>query len=76
MKNLPAALFYRNLRKLFSHHIREIIYFTKRGQGLVILKSKIAAFLELPRMLKKRWEIQKNIRVSLKELDMILRGGN
>jgi GT2 family glycosyltransferase len=76
VKNMPAGLFFRNLRKLLSHHVREIIYFTKRGQGLVILRSKIAAFLELPKMLKRRWEIQKNIRVSLKELDMILRGGN
>jgi GT2 family glycosyltransferase len=74
IKNLPIRLFVKNLRRLFLHHKNEILYFAKRGQGLIILKSKIAAFLQLPKMLRKRWKIQNSMTISIEEVDMILRG--
>ena len=74
IKNIPTKLFLKNLRRLLMNHINEIVYFTKRGQGWVILKSKIAALLELPMMLKRRWKIQNSIKVSLSDLDMMLKG--
>lgn len=74
IKNLPSEVFLKNIRKLLMNHMKEIIYFTKRGQGSVILKSKIAAFFQLPKMLKRRWNIQGSAKISVKELDSLLRG--
>lgn len=74
MKNLPTRLFLRNLKQLLLNQIREISYFTKRGQGWPILKSKIASFLSFPKILKSRWEVQNSIRVSSYDLDVLLRG--
>lgn len=74
IKNIPTKLFLKNLKQLLINHINEIIYFTKRGQGWVILKSKIVALLGFPIMLKRRWKIQNTIKVSLRELDMMLKG--
>jgi GT2 family glycosyltransferase len=60
IKNMPGILFWLLLPLHVALNLASILLFSIRGQGRVILKSKKDAFLGIPRMWRKRREIQKN----------------
>ncbi len=60
VKNMPGLLFWLLLPLHLALNLVTIIWFTLRGQGLVILRSKRDALLGLPKMWGKRRLIQKN----------------
>jgi GT2 family glycosyltransferase len=60
VKNMPGYLFYLLLPLHLLINLAAIVYFILRGQGLIILRSKLDAIKGLPKMWKKRQEIQKN----------------
>jgi GT2 family glycosyltransferase len=64
IKNMPGMLFWLFLPLHAALNLASILLFSIRGQGRVILKSKKDAFLGIPRMWRKRREIQKNRVVS------------
>jgi GT2 family glycosyltransferase len=60
IKNMPGILFWLLLPLHVALNLASILLFSIRGQGRLILKSKKDAFLGIPRMWRKRREIQKN----------------
>ena len=59
VKNMPGALFWLLLPAHIALNLVTIVWFSLRGQGAVILKAKRDALCGLPRMWKKRRDIQK-----------------
>jgi len=64
VKNMPGCLFYFFLIPHIILNIITIIWFIFKGKGRIICKSKFHAFLELPKIFKKRYIIQKERKVS------------
>jgi GT2 family glycosyltransferase len=60
VKNMPDALFWLLLPLHVALNLASILLFSIRGQGKVILKAKWDAFLGIPRMWRKRRDIQTN----------------
>lgn len=58
VKNMPGVLFWALLPLHIVLNVAAIIYFIVRGQGGVILRSKSDAIKGLPKMWRKRREIQ------------------
>ena len=74
-KNYPLSLL-----ALYSFHILitqlgSVIIYSLRGKPSLIIKAKLASILGLPRMLAKRWQIQKNRKISSSELRKLLLPG-
>jgi GT2 family glycosyltransferase len=68
VQNMPSSLLWEALP---SHLIANFIYqlnYTLRGRGSVLWKAKMDAIHGLSRALRKRWEIQKNRKVSNTQL--------
>jgi len=59
VKNMPGVLFWLLLPMHVVLNIVSIIWFTLRGQGAVILRAKRDAVLGLPKMWRKRQQVQK-----------------
>ena len=57
-KNMPEPLFWFYLPQHFLLNVFTIIWYAVRGRGRVILKAKWDAIKDLPRMWRKRREIQ------------------
>ena len=60
VKNMPGVLFWLLLPLHMALNVLTIVSFTLRGQGKVILRAKRDALLGLPKMWRKRQQIQKN----------------
>jgi len=60
VKNMPGALFWPLLPLHIALNLASILLFSIRGQRRVILKAKRDAFLGIPRMWRKRRDIQAN----------------
>jgi GT2 family glycosyltransferase len=60
IKNMPGALFWLLMPLHVALNLASILLFSIRGQGEVILKAKRDAFLGIPRMWRKRRDIQAN----------------
>jgi len=65
IKNMPPLLFWSLLPLHLLLNIISIGYFSYRGQGKIMLKSKYDALLGIPKMWHKRQEIQANKKASL-----------
>lgn len=72
VKNMPGWLFWTCLPLHIGMNIVGIVWLVLRGQGRVVLKAKRDAVLGLPRMWRKRKEIQHNRRVSVTEILRVL----
>lgn len=72
MKNMPGALFWLLLPLHIVLNLATVLYFSIRGQGLIISKAKWDALRGLPRMWKKRWIIQKNRSASIGDIWKVL----
>ncbi|MCG6533920.1 MAG: glycosyltransferase, partial [Syntrophales bacterium LBB04] len=60
VKNMPGALFWLLLPLHVALNLASVLLFSMRGQGKVILKAKRDALLGIPRMWRKRRDIQAN----------------
>jgi GT2 family glycosyltransferase len=68
IKNMPPLLFWTFLPLHLALNIFTIVWFGLRGQGRVILKAKWDAIKGIPKMWKKRQQIQKNRKASTLEI--------
>jgi len=67
-KDMPPALFWTFLPLHLVMNLYSLVSFTLRGQGRAIWRAKREALLGLGAMLRKRKEIQRQRRVSAKEV--------
>lgn len=68
VKNMPGALFWLLLPMHMALNLASILWFSMRGQGRVILKAKRDALFGIPRMWRKRRNIQANRVASIGEI--------
>lgn len=68
VKNMPGILFWLLLPLHVSLNLVSIIWFALQGRGRVIWRAKRDALLGLPKMWRKRQEIQKHRVVSVSEI--------
>ena len=59
IKNYSLSLYFKYLFAIWKHQFTDIKYFTYRGQGQVLWKSKWDALKMLPQMLLRRSQIQR-----------------
>ena len=59
LKNYSLKMYFKFLYSIWKHQFNDIKYFTYRGQGQVLLKSKWDALKLLPKMLFRRFQIQR-----------------
>ncbi len=59
IKNYSLQMYFKYLLSIWQHQFSDIKYFTYRGQGQVLLKSKWDALKMLPQMLFRRSQIQR-----------------
>jgi len=72
VKDMPGLLFWSLLPMHVALNLVSIIWFTLRGQGRVIFRAKRDALLDLPKMWRKRREIQHNRRASVSRIWQML----
>jgi len=71
-KDMPSPLFWLYLPLHGLMNFINLIYFTIRGQGRVIWRAKLDAFLGLPAILKKRRVVQCDRQVSSAEIHRVM----
>ncbi len=71
-KNMPAPLFWIYLPQHLLANIAAVVRYSLRGQLRPVLRAKIAALRELPRVLKQRAEIQRRRRVGRGPLQAVM----
>ena len=59
VKNYSLKMYFKYLRSIWKHQFADIKYFTYRNQGHVLFKSKWDALKLLPKMLFRRFKIQR-----------------
>lgn len=72
VKNMPGILFWILLPIHLALNLIAVIYFVMRGQGRIILRAKWDALCGIPRMWKKRRDIQRNRSASVGEIWQVL----
>lgn len=72
VKNMPGTLFWLLLPMHIVLNLVTIIWLSLQGQGAVILKAKWDALCGIPRMWKKRRDIQRNRSASVGEIWKVL----
>lgn len=58
IKNYSLSMYFKYLVSIWKHQFTDIKYFTYRGQGQVLFKSKWDVLKMLPKMLCRRYRIQ------------------
>jgi hypothetical protein len=76
IKNMPLSLLIYYLPSFIAVNIGSILLFIYKGRTGVILKSKLHAITGIPRALKKRRDIQKNRKITSRELLSVLSGNS
>lgn len=69
IKNLPVSLFLKYLPKIIAGQLAIILLWIIRGKPLLIFRAYFNALTGLPKMLKKRIIIQKNKKISNRDLN-------
>lgn len=72
MKDMPGSLFWLLLPLHMALNLASIVWFAMRGQGRVILRAKRDALLGLPKMWRKRQQIQKTRVASVGDIWRVL----
>lgn len=72
VKDMPGVLFWLLLSMHIAMNVVSIIWFALRGQGRVILQAKRDALLGLPKMWRKRQQIQKSRVASIRDIWRVL----
>ena len=63
LKNSPASLLLRSALRHVVYNVAAAAYFTRAGYGWTFIRAKAAAAAALPRMLRKRAQVQRGRRV-------------
>jgi GT2 family glycosyltransferase len=71
-KNMPASLLWRYLPERLLFDFVSFVYFTLKGRGLSFLQAKLDFLSTLPRLIRKRREIQTTRALSGRELRPML----
>lgn len=72
VKDMPGLLFWLLLPLHVALNLVSIVWFASRGQGAVILRAKRDALLGLPKMWRKRQQIQKKRNASISDIWRVL----
>ncbi|MDP3028247.1 MAG: glycosyltransferase family 2 protein [Deltaproteobacteria bacterium] len=72
IKNMPGVLFWALLPIHVLLNFVTVVYFAMHGQGKVILRAKRDAIKGIPKMWRKRLEIQANRRASVMDIWRVL----
>ena len=72
IRNYSLKLYFKYIWTILHHQINDIKYFTYRGQGVVLFKSKLDVFKMLIPMLIRRFSIQKSRTVTDKKIDHLI----
>ena len=72
IKNYSLSLYFKYLFSIWKHQFADIKYFTYRGQGQVLLKSKWDALKMLPQMLIRRCQIQTKRSASDEQIEKLI----
>ena len=75
VKNMPAVLFWAFLPLHLAMNLAALLVVTLRGQGAVIFRAKRDAVLGLPKMWKKRRQVQRNRVVSWRAVLNVMEKG-
>ena len=75
VKNMPAVLFWIFLPLHLAMNLAALLVVTLRGQGAVIFRAKRDAVLGLPKMWRKRGQIQRNRVVSWRAILHVMEKG-
>ena len=75
VKNMPAVLFWTFLPLHLAMNLAALLVVTLRGQGAVIFRAKRDAVLGLPKMWRKRGQIQRNRVVSWRAILHVMEKG-
>lgn len=71
IKNFSLALYFKYLLAILRYQFRDIKYFAYRGQGLVLLRSKLNVIKMLIPMLIRRFHIQRTRSVPDSEIEKV-----
>lgn len=74
-KNMPTGLFWKYLAAHIIANLIYTIYYTFRGRGKVLWKAKIDAIRGLPKIFKKRKDIQEKRKVTNADLLRVMKRG-
>ena len=72
VKNMPGVLFWLLLPLHVALNLVSVIWFALRGQGAVILRAKRDALLGLPKMWRKRQQVQKTRVAPIRDVWQVL----
>ncbi len=72
IKNMSLGMVFKNFSTILKHQLGDIKYFSYRGQGVVLLKSKLDALKMLLPMLMRRFYIQRTRTVPDSEIEKIM----
>jgi hypothetical protein len=72
IRNYSLRMYFRYLWTILKHQFNDIKYFTYRGQGIVLFKSKLDAFKMLLPMLFCRFRIQSSRTVPDSKIDPLI----
>jgi GT2 family glycosyltransferase len=71
-KNMPTPLFWRYLPAHLAANLFYLAYYSLRGQWRAIWRAKVDALRGLPKMLRKRRDIQRNRTASAAEISRMI----
>ncbi|MFQ5449707.1 MAG: glycosyltransferase family 2 protein [Nitrospinaceae bacterium] len=72
IKNLSLGMYFKYFFTILKHQLADIKYFSYRGQGAVLLKSKFAAMMKLVPLLARRYRIQRTRTVPDAEIEKLM----
>ena len=72
IKNMPGWLFWKYLPQHVALNIISIFYYTMKGRGRIIVKSKWHAIRGIPRAIQKRKKIQSSRTVTNREIEQFM----
>ena len=72
VRNYSLKMYFRYLWTVLKHQFHDIKYFTYRGQGIVLFKSKLGAFKMLIPMLIRRFRIQSSRTVPDRKIEPLI----
>ena len=72
IRNYSLNMYFRHLWSILKHQLNDIKYFTYRGQGIILFKSKLDAFKMLLPMLFRRFRIQSSRTVPDSEIENLI----
>ena len=75
VKNMPSSMFWRYLPAHLLANLIYVAYYTLRGRGKVLWQAKWDALKGLLKVIRKRQEIQRDIRVMTTDLKRVIKRG-